>query len=82
MDVRAVPTSQQMCRGQLPPSPCRHAFAWTSLKDRAAAHAGDHPIDHLVAVSNASGREHPDKAGRPARTTVTVVNPKVVTAMD
>lgn len=45
-------------------------------------HAGDHPINHLVAVSSASGHEHPDKAGRPARTTFATVNPKAVTAMD
>jgi hypothetical protein len=69
LPVRVLPTTQQMCRGQLPEAPCRHASAWTSLKDRAAAHAGDHPIDHLVDRAPRPEREHPDKAGRPTRTT-------------
>jgi hypothetical protein len=52
--VRAVPTAQQMGRGRLPQGSCRHALAWTTQKDRAAAHPGDYPFDHLVAAPGAS----------------------------
>src|SRR5512132_2948551 len=71
--VRAVPTAQQMGRGRLPQGSCRHALAWTTQKDRAAAHPGGHPIDHLVAAPR---REHPDKAGRPGTHHLTAALPE------
>jgi transposase len=71
--VRAVPTAQQMGRGRLPQGSYRHTLAWTTQKDRAAAHPGGHPIDHLVAAPR---REHPDKAGRPGTHHLTAALPE------
>jgi Transposase IS116/IS110/IS902 family len=73
IEVRAVPTAQQLGRGRLRQGSCRHALAWTTQKDRAAAHPGDHPIDHLVA---APWREHPDKGGRPGTHHLTAALPE------
>src|SRR4029453_14301722 len=64
--VRAVPTAQQMGRGRLPQGSCRHALAWTTQKDRAAAHPGDHPS---IILSPRHGASTQIRLGAPARTT-------------
>ena len=64
--VRAVPTAQQMGRGRLPQGSCRHALAWTTQKDRAAAHPG---ITPSIILSPRPGASTQIRLGAPARTT-------------
>jgi hypothetical protein len=43
------PTGKQMCRGQRPPSPCRHGRSVDGLKRPRGRALRGYPIDHLVA---------------------------------
>jgi hypothetical protein len=47
--VRACPQASSCAAASARRAPAATAGPWTASKDRAAAHSGGHPIDHLVA---------------------------------